>query len=70
MRKIKAEIGDHRVETGALQINDDWPGLFVRGDDCLGFKFLLEDMLKTANMFDAFAIKELIKEINSALGVE
>jgi hypothetical protein len=24
---------DDRVETGAIQFNDDWPGLFVRGDD-------------------------------------
>lgn len=21
-----------RIETGALQIGDDWPGLFIRGD--------------------------------------
>lgn len=24
-----------RVETGALQINYDWPGLFIRGDRCI-----------------------------------
>ncbi len=23
-----------RVETGAVQFGDDWPGLFIRGDDC------------------------------------
>ena len=33
MRKIKSKISI-RVETGALQINDDWAGVFVRGDDC------------------------------------
>ena len=32
--KIQAEITG-RVETGPLQINDDWPGIFVRGDDCV-----------------------------------
>lgn len=26
---------EDRVETGALQINDDWPGLFIRGDACM-----------------------------------
>jgi hypothetical protein len=26
-----------RVETGALRINDDWKGLFIRGDDCIQF---------------------------------
>jgi hypothetical protein len=25
-----------RVPTGALQFRDDWPGLFVRGDDAIG----------------------------------
>ena len=32
--KIQAEITE-RVETGALQINEEWPGIFVRGDDCI-----------------------------------
>jgi len=26
---------EDRVETGAVQFGEDWPGLFVRGDDCL-----------------------------------
>jgi hypothetical protein len=24
---------DDRVETGAIQFNDDWPGMFIRGDE-------------------------------------
>lgn len=33
---LKASFpGMERVETGALQINDDWPGLFIRGDGCM-----------------------------------
>jgi len=24
-----------RIETGALQIDDDWTGLFIRGDDAM-----------------------------------
>lgn len=31
-----------RVETGALQINDDWPGLFIRGDWCIDLYNRLE----------------------------
>lgn len=27
---------DIRVETGPIQFGDDWPGLFVRGDEALG----------------------------------
>jgi hypothetical protein len=33
--QITATDVDGRVETGPLQINDDWPGLFVRGDACI-----------------------------------
>jgi hypothetical protein len=34
-----------RVETGAVQFGDDWPGLFLRGDDCLA---LLNDIRRMA----------------------
>jgi hypothetical protein len=27
--------GSCRVPTGALQFEDDWPGLFIRGDEAL-----------------------------------
>jgi len=30
--------GSGRVPTGALQFQDDWPGLFIRGDDAIVLK--------------------------------
>ena len=33
-----------RIETGALQIGDDWTGLFIRGDDA----FMLRNLLMKA----------------------
>ena len=30
----KAQAG-YRVDTGALKIDDDWPGLFIRGDHAM-----------------------------------
>lgn len=36
---------DERIETGALQIDDDWTGLFIRGDDA----FRLVQILKKAH---------------------
>ena len=33
IRKIEAQAD--RVETGPVQFGDDWPGLFIRGDNCL-----------------------------------
>jgi len=26
-----------RAETGVMQFEDDWPGIFIRGDDALAF---------------------------------
>jgi hypothetical protein len=33
-----------RVETGALQFGDDWPGLFIRGDNAYALMFLIRRM--------------------------
>jgi hypothetical protein len=38
-RKLPAV--DVRMETGAIQFGDDWPGLFIRGDNCLGIMSML-----------------------------
>lgn len=46
MRKLPAQRGP-RVETGAIQIGDDWPGLFVRGDDCFGYALHLEQVIES-----------------------
>ena len=36
--------GKERVETGAVKFGNDWPGLFIRGDDA----FYLEQILNQA----------------------
>ncbi len=43
VRKIPLHTGggkdngkEPRVETGAVQFGDDWPGLFIRGDNAFG----------------------------------
>jgi hypothetical protein len=35
-----------RVETGPAQFGDDWPGVFLRGDDAMNFAAHLELLLK------------------------
>jgi hypothetical protein len=32
--QIPVPGGSGRVPSGAIQFQDDWPGLFLRGDDC------------------------------------
>ena len=34
MRKFPHE--EERVESGAIRFGDDWPGLWLRGDDAFG----------------------------------
>jgi hypothetical protein len=31
-----------RIETGAVRFGNDWPGMFIRGDDCLGLLSALQ----------------------------
>ena len=33
-----------RVETGPTQFGEDWPGLFIRGDEALGLAKLIEKL--------------------------
>jgi hypothetical protein len=35
----------NRVETGALEINDDWPGVFIRGDNAMHYAVCLKQLL-------------------------
>lgn len=37
---------DKRVETGAIQFGDDWPGVFIRGDNAGWFAFSLKAILE------------------------
>ena len=54
-----------RIETGALQINDDWTGLYIRGDDA----FMLKEILAKAYIrapltgFDRAIIGQLMNMI-------
>ena len=58
-----------RIETGALQINEDWTGLFVRGDDTFALKEVLEksnvdDLSPTAVWFRAWLIGVIDEHVN------
>jgi len=33
--KIAKQAGNYRPETGAMQFGEDWPGIFIRGDEAL-----------------------------------
>jgi hypothetical protein len=35
-----------RAETGRMQFGDDWPGIFVRGDNAMGYAMALDRVLR------------------------
>lgn len=51
-----------RVETGAIRFGDDWPGLFVRGDDCMG-------LVASLSALDSW-LKTLPKELLATIPYE
>ena len=37
--------GCTRVETGAVQFGDDWPGVFIRGDSAAYYAMIIDTLL-------------------------
>jgi hypothetical protein len=58
------------VETGAIRFGDDWPGLFIRGDDCFAYALSLDLVLDSGycgevyNRAMLYRLLELLKETN------
>jgi len=63
VRKTDIELDeDDRIETGAVQFNDDWPGLFIRGDEALYLAGLIRGKFNRAvdrNSFTWMRLKYL-----------
>jgi hypothetical protein len=36
----------NRAETGVMQFEDDWPGVFIRGDEALGYSLSLRQIIE------------------------
>lgn len=64
IRKLPAL--DERPETGPMQFGDDWPGVFIRGDNALFFAQAVEQAL-TRTPKDAWAELALLKGIAEIL---
>ena len=46
-----------RMETGPLQLGDDWPGYFIRGDEALGEASSMKVLADAIERGDAAVIK-------------
>lgn len=67
MRKLPLHQQD-RVETGPLQIGDDWPGYFIRGDNAMALSLIIEDVLNSEN--NAIARAQLESFARNLKGVQ
>ena len=59
-----------RVETGPVRFGDDWPGIFIRGDDVLRFVLALEvtlDRLPDASFLREALSEETVKSLSQLL---
>lgn len=53
---------EERVETGPVQFGDDWPGLFVRGDNCIAIAMALRIFLDDpTNQFARMQVESLVE---------
>ena len=48
LRKLPEQ--SERVETGPTQFGEDWPGVFIRGDNALWYAHLLEQLMEFAEL--------------------
>jgi|HubBroStandDraft_1064217.scaffolds.fasta_scaffold14080_7 hypothetical protein len=46
IRRVELADRELRMPTGAVAFGDDWPGIFVRGDECIGYAHALLEVLK------------------------
>lgn len=63
MKTIKTSNPEERVETGLVQFDEDWPGVFIRGDNAMFISFHLKylfDLLKSGTQEDLIAAKDYI----------
>jgi hypothetical protein len=60
-----------RIETGALQFYQDWPGVYIRGDDCMQLQMILQKIEngEPLNIFDHAYLRSIRKDMLEAVGV-
>lgn len=60
-----------RPETGPMQFGDDWPGVFIRGDNAFHYAMCLRDVLNNVsvptgmNAISAAVVEGLIELLHS-----
>ncbi len=50
-----------RAETGAMQFGDDWPGVFIRGDNAAGYAIALQFAVSKLTGFECAALAGILR---------
>lgn len=67
LRRLPAAEGG-RVETGPVQFGDDWPGIFIRGDNAFGYAMELQSaMAKMPECLEKMQMKWLCELLGGAV---
>ncbi len=66
-RKLPEE--KERVETGPIQFGNDWPGVFIRGDNAFHYSITLEEVIKKCDSdpISLSVIHSLIRLLSSCV---
>lgn len=59
--KIEMPKGMARPETGPMQFGDDWPGIFIRGDNAMAYAMELEAALEDGSEEDILSVMAVIR---------
>jgi hypothetical protein len=60
---------DPRVETGAVQFGDDWPGLFLRGDEAIHLSFLVNSLIQSLSEDQKRLMQFEVNYLNSLISL-
>jgi hypothetical protein len=58
---------EERVESGPIQFGNDWPGLFLRGDDCMGYITTIQLHMQAPTNYTRKMMESLLKQLSSSL---
>ena len=67
---ILPKHGDSRMETGVVQFGDDWPGIFIRGDEACTMAFYINEafsMMELGETPDVISVS-MLKNFANMLG--
>ena len=66
--KLMLPVGMIRMESGPVQFGDDWPGIYLRGDNAMGIAIFLDaitDVLPKLDPISAIRLRETARLLRS-----